>query len=138
MRHTLISVITVVTTILAPTISFANDKWLCQDGKISVVEFGNETTSDSQYCYNSDKTALISKDCAGGSCPAVQLKKIYSASELLSPSGKPGFKLCRELGGSPQIISFLASGKFYKLDRCVFKEGSFVDTDTLLQKASRR
>lgn len=103
MRHTLISVITVVTTILAPTISFANDKWLCQDGKISVVEFGNETTSDSQYCYNSDKTALISKDCAAGSCPAIQLKKIYSANELLSPSGKPGFRLCRELGAMSQV-----------------------------------
>ena len=46
--------------------------------------------------------------------------------------GKPGFKLCRELRGEPQIVKFYAEKKFYKLDRCLFSDGSFADTGFLL------
>lgn len=117
------------------SVSHADEKWFCQTGKIKTTTFGKAVIINSDYCYNSNKTALMSKTCQKNACLATQTHKKFSAHELLSTSGKPGFKLCRELGGDPEIITFTANDGEFKLDRCIFKDNSFIDTDTLLSKS---
>jgi hypothetical protein len=104
----------------------------CVSGKISQVEFGNIKQEPADYCFNNDKTVLLSKNCQQKKCKAFEDDRRFKIGELLSPMGKPSFRLCRELGGEPQIIEFFAETKPYKLDRCLFKDGSFADSDFLL------
>ncbi|AFY00794.1 hypothetical protein Bdt_1094 [Bdellovibrio bacteriovorus str. Tiberius] len=63
---------------------------------------------------------------------AFHSKNKFAFEQFLSDTGKPSFKLCRKLGGKPELLDFQAATKTYKLDRCLFKDASFVDTDTLL------
>ncbi|OFZ16221.1 MAG: hypothetical protein A2Z20_00100 [Bdellovibrionales bacterium RBG_16_40_8] len=102
------------------------------------VEFGKVKEEVVEYCYNENKTKLLSKSCYQPKCKALNVIKKYKFTELFSQVGKPGFKLCRELKGTPQIIEFYVDKKPYKLDRCLFSDGSFVDTDHLLSQYLER
>lgn len=108
------------------------DNLLCQKGKVSQVEFGKTKNEIVDFCFNSKKTIFVSKDCQLKKCSAFESIKKYKIDDLLSPVGKPSFKLCRELSGKPQLVEFYVENKPYKLDRCLFNNGSFVDTDFLL------
>jgi hypothetical protein len=104
----------------------------CVSGKISQIEFGKLKEESSNYCFNGDKTVLLSKNCQQKKCRAFEDKRKFKISLLVSQIGKPGFKLCRELGGQPEIVNFFVQNRSYKLDRCLFKDGSFADSDFLL------
>lgn len=104
----------------------------CAAGKIEQTEFGKTKIEKSEYCFNKNKTLLISKPCYQSHCEKSLSQKKFKMSELFSDIGKPGFKLCRELNGRPEIITFFVENVPYKLDRCLFKEGNFIDTDYLL------
>lgn len=119
-------------TLLATINLCQAESFECESGKISQVTFGKKKQTFSRYCYNADKTNIYSEDCLEHRCMAFKNPKRYLIDDLLSPVGKPGFKLCRELGAKPEIIEFSAKGKKYKLDRCLFDDGNFVDTDYLL------
>lgn len=105
---------------------------ICGAGKIVLVEFGQEKIEKSVYCFNKNKNVLISKSCLKKNCRAFEDKRKFKLDELLSPMGKPSFRLCRELSGKPELLEFYVENKSYKLDRCLFNDGSFVDTDFLL------
>lgn len=48
--------------------------------------------------------------------------------------GTPGFELCFRLKGVGEIIEFtLSDGKWVKLDRCLFADGSYIDTGSLVE-----
>ncbi|MBL7545302.1 MAG: hypothetical protein JNL11_15900 [Bdellovibrionaceae bacterium] len=85
-----------------------------------------------QYCFNEEKTILLSKNCQTKKCSAFDYPYKFKIDQLLSEMGKPSFKLCREIGGKPELLEFYVDNKPYKLDRCLFNDGSFVDTDFLL------
>ena len=106
----------------------------CEHGKLRIVTLGKTEYSDADYCYNLDRTSLISKPCLRSQkrCQAVANHSRFSLAELQSRFGKPGFALCRKLGALPEIIEFSVGAKFFKLDRCTFADGSFVDSGTLL------
>jgi len=106
----------------------------CYDGKIRLRRFGKYELSMSKYCTNNESTILIGYTCRSKSCDALNKKIMLDDGTLYSEVGKPGFKLCRELGGDPQIVEFLVSKRWYKLDRCLFvSDGSFIDTGTLMK-----
>ena len=105
----------------------------CFNGKLRYIAFFKVQIIQAKYCTNRDRTALYSLSCKNKNCDA--FKQIFTINEdaLYSEVGKPGFRLCREVGGDPQIIEFSANKKWYKLDRCLFtSDDSFVDTGTLL------
>ena len=120
-----------VVMLLNSGFSYAQD-YPCISGKISQLEFGKIKSEKAEYCFNEDKTVLISKGCQSMNCNAFKGLRKYKIEELFSSMGKPGFKLCRELGGQPQIIDFYVDNHPYKLDRCLFSDGEFVDTGYLL------
>ena len=113
------------------SISYAAE-FSCVSGNLRQVEFGKIKTESAEYCFNKDQTILISKNCQSMTCEAFKGNRKYRIDELLSQMGKPAFKLCRNLGGQPELVEFSVSNRFYKLDRCLFRDGSFVDTDYLL------
>ena len=99
----------------------------CVDGKLRYRHSRKMKTLDASYCYNSNKTTLRSKG------KSITVPKVELDSSILDTAvGKPGFNICFEYGGTPQIVEFYADRKWWKLDRCIFKDGSFVDTGTLL------
>ncbi len=118
--------------ILAVTLTAQAQDLTCSSGRISQVEFGKIKVESSNYCFNSDKTVLLSRNCQQKKCRAFEDKRRFKIGELLSEVGKPSFRLCRELGGQPEIIEFFVEDQPYKLDRCLFKDGSFADSDFLL------
>lgn len=104
----------------------------CSTGLIRKETFGHVSSESSAFCYNGEKTTLVSRDCAEKKCSAFYSHERYSIFELSSEVGKPGFLLCRRLGGKPELIDFSVGDRFFKLDRCLFGDGSFSDTSLLL------
>jgi hypothetical protein len=69
------------------------------------------------------------------SCINSKLENKIISKKLVSRIGNPAFKFCHKIGGSPQILEFFADSKWWKLDRCIFKEKDFyVDTGYLFGK----
>jgi len=104
----------------------------CINSKISLIEFGKSKNQSAFFCFNEDKTILLSKNCIKKKCSAFIYPHKFKIDQLLSQNGKPSFQLCRELSGKPELLEFYVENKAYKLDRCLFSDGSFVDTDFLL------
>ncbi|KHD88643.1 MAG: hypothetical protein OM95_07505 [Bdellovibrio sp. ArHS] len=114
--------------------SFAQSDLHCASGSFRFLTNGVTSTSKSFYCYNSDKTQLYSKECKNQKCPlAFDSKKYFNFSDLHDENSNPGFNLCRKLDGKPEILEFQADKEWFKLDRCNFKDGSFVSTSELLK-----
>lgn len=106
--------------------------YTCVKGKISQTEFGKEKITPLEYCFNKDKTELVSKSCLKKKCQAYKDHRKFDINQFHSAYGKPGFKLCRELKGQPELLEFYVDNKPYKLDRCTFNDEDFVDTGLLL------
>lgn len=104
----------------------------CINGKIEQTSYGKLITEQSSFCFNDAKNLLISKECYKNHCEKELSKRKFTIDELYSEIGKPGFRLCRNLKGNPQIITFYVEKKAFKLDRCLFSNGNYVDTDYLL------
>lgn len=117
-------------TFLLTSAAGAQDFDKCISGQIRVQSFGEVKVTRENYCYDQELVNFVSESCRHRKCEAFRGAYRYYAQDFLGPFGTPGFKLCRELGGSPEIVDFFAKGAFQRSDRCVFKDG-FVDTDTL-------
>jgi hypothetical protein len=105
----------------------------CSIGKITQRTFGKVYSESKEICYNQDKNILVSRNCENKRCMAYSSKQRFSFNDLFNEKGKPGFVLCRKLGGDPQLIDFYVNNKPYALDRCTFSDGGFVDTGHLLR-----
>lgn len=104
----------------------AEDKIKCETGTLR-LNFGGKTTNEkSVYCFNKDKTELYSK--------GFELKKLKKIKIQETDSVNPGFELCTALKGEPQFVEFKADGEWYKLDRCLFSDKSYIDTGLLYSR----
>lgn len=102
-------------------------------GQIRFFYKSEMKVEQSDYCTNHDKTNLISTNCSTENCFSKTPKLKLNRSDLYSEFGKPGFELCRMLHGKPQIIEFVVNQKWFKLDRCLFNDGTwYMDTDFLI------
>ncbi len=108
-----------------------NSQLTCISGKIKVTAFGDETIQREKFCFDKDFAGIYSSSCRKNDCQAFKNPKRYYPNELYTKYGSPGFKLCRALQGTPEIIEFYAEKEWHGTDRCTFSDG-FVDTDTLL------
>lgn len=105
----------------------------CQEGSFRTTTYGVTTTSKQFYCYNEDRTELYSKDCQKKNCMAFQQVTELRFKDLMDPTSNPGFVLCRKLGAEPELLEFQAGTKWFRLDRCTFKDGSFVASGELVR-----
>ena len=103
----------------------------CVDGKIRVVTFSETKVYREKICYSDNVVNFHSASCKKQKCSAFKVQKRYYIGEFIGAIGTPGFKLCREMGGAPEIVEVFAEGLWHSTDRCIFRDG-FVDTDTLL------
>jgi hypothetical protein len=109
----------------------------CLDkGKLRYIYQSKEQTIDSSYCFNQTRNSLYSKNCKEN-CIAKKIVRDYSHKKMdlfNSGVGSPGFTLCYEMKGEPQIVEFSDGKAWFKLDRCVFsKDNSYVDTGSLMK-----
>lgn len=110
--------------ILSLSMAFASEQTIkCGPGKLRLNSHGKVTEEKSVYCYNQDKTELYSKD--------FQLEKLKKIKIYESESANPGFALCTALKGEPQFVEFKAEDQWYKLDRCLFTDDTYIDTGLL-------
>ncbi|WP_413560459.1 hypothetical protein [Bdellovibrio sp. HCB209] len=105
----------------------------CEKGTLRETTDGKTTEMSQTYCYNQDKNILASPSCKKLDCSiAFNTKKKMSAAKLQNTTSNPGFNICRELEGKPQIVEFKVGADWHRLDRCTFKDGSFVSTSELV------
>ncbi len=103
------------------------------EGKIRfALASGDFEIRKSAYCTNTGHWVLISQSCIRDlvECrKAIRRHAEASARESLLGAervqfggdyGTPGFKLCRDLGGSPRFLEFFDAGAWHSTDACFF------------------
>lgn len=113
--------------------AFAQPTLKCEKGVLRETTDGKTTEVKASYCFNEDKTVLTSASCKKLDCAvAFNRKKNLDLSKVQNETSNPGFNICRELEGKPQIVEFKVGSDWHRLDRCTFKDGSFVSTSELV------
>jgi hypothetical protein len=128
-----------ISALILSAISFGNVYSECLDGKIKYIERSKEVIKPESYCYDSDLNIFMSsKPCAQGKeCQIMNLETIVvKTSEVAGVTGSLGFKICNKFHGTPQIIEYWAKGSWASTSRCLFSDGSFIDTASMAQKAN--
>lgn len=109
----------------------------CEKIKIKYIENQDEKMTQVEACLDKDERDryIYSKSCQGLKCRVLSKPEArpVSLKDYKSSIGSPGFKVCRELKGSPQIFSYKYLGKWYKTDRCLFENGSFASTNLIFK-----
>lgn len=85
-----------------------------------------------QACINNNGTALYSANCQKAAClEKYKNRHLPRLKGYSSTLGSPTFRLCRDLGGRPQVIDFKFGSQWHPLDRCLLDDKTFVDSGTL-------
>jgi len=104
-------------------------------GQIRYLQNQKQITEKSSYCYDSKEKTILSFSCQHKKCNAMEFKIVYRKYEN-DDTGSPGFKICqRHYHAMPQIIEFWDEKKWVKTSRCIFPDGSFIDTGRLMQNS---
>lgn len=113
----------------------------CEEAKIKIIFDKKPIITSEILCLR--KTAenmvfYISETCAQGECEVLNReKKILEIKDYTSTVGSPGFKLCTELGGVPQIFEYSTKkdkGKWQSTERCLFGAKDFVEISLLVRE----
>ncbi|MEK2690376.1 hypothetical protein [Bdellovibrio sp. GT3] len=113
--------------------TFAQTPLVCEKGFLRETTNGKTTEVATTYCYNEDRNILTSPACKTLECKsAFNANKLIDKKKVMNPTSNPGFNICRELDGKPQIVEFKVGKDWHRLDRCTFKDGSFVSTSELM------
>lgn len=119
--------------ILTTAWALAQAPLTCETGLLRETTDGKTSEFKATYCFNEDKTILTSKTCKKLDCnTAFKKTKFIDKTKVQSTTSNPGFNICRELNGTPQIVEFKVGQDWYRLDRCTFKDGNFVSTSELV------
>lgn len=109
----------------------------CENVSVKIVFDKKAIYSDEVFCVKKTSDNMIfyvSKSCENDGCDILKRKK----SPIKIPNyqnniGSPGFKLCEELGGVPQIFEFTKDKKqalWQSTERCLFNK-DFVEISLL-------
>lgn len=109
-------------------------RFACGEGAIEWMDLGTRKTETRIICTNEDATILLSERCFKGECAEFNTDRRWTFRELHAPVGRAGHHLCRQLGGTPQLIKFHIENEAWPLDRCLFESGEFVDTGLLMDR----
>lgn len=121
------------------TQAFAEES--CGPGKIKYTNKGKEVVKALSFCVQVEKRGILltSITCKGGQCKELKdpHKRPVNLGKYPDTIGSPGFKVCRELGGSPQIIEYQYPDKFKdqwkQSSRCLFREDTFASNNFLMK-----
>lgn len=112
----------------------------CQEKDIKIIFDRKPVLTKEVICLK--KTAdnmvfYVSKSCATGKCDVLKKKKtLLKIENFYSNMGSPGFKLCEELGGVPQIFEFKNTKdvSFQSAERCLFSKNDFLENSLLIKE----
>ncbi|ATH08327.1 hypothetical protein BIY24_10320 [Halobacteriovorax marinus] len=114
--------------------SFAEE--VCKDGQIKYTEHQKEVIKNVKICKDSEGS-IYSTNCSKLKCNFLKepFKRPLDFRKYAGTMGSPGFKACRELKGSPQIIKYKFNGEKYWLDdaRCIVDKKTFVSNAIILE-----
>ncbi len=119
-------------------ISSALAEEVCKDGQIKYVEKQKEIIKNVKFCKNKnvEQANIYSVNCSKKECSFLKepFKRPVDLRRYASTMGSAGFKVCRELKGSPQIVQYkFNSDKYWDDDsRCIVDKNTFVSNSILL------
>lgn len=110
-----------------------------------IIFQGKAETAKNQLCKKRTKDGMlffVSKSCEKDQCEILKrTPKNLIIKKYKDSIGSPGFKLCQELGGVPQIFEFqldLAKEKKWQTsERCYFEREDFVEISLLTHEWKR-
>ncbi|PIK16127.1 hypothetical protein [Halobacteriovorax sp. JY17] len=112
-------------------------KEVCGVGQIKYIKNQKEIVQNLKFCKESEGGSIYSQNCSERKCHFLKepFKRPVDLRKYASTMGSPGFKVCRELKGSPQIIKYKFNDqKFWDDDaRCIVDEKTFVSNSILLE-----
>lgn len=108
-------------------------------GKLRFLALGSRHEESSSYCFDKTRSLFLSRSCHERECAAKKAKGCeVPAEKLRGEVGTPGFKLCKAVGGEPQILEFHDGKKWWSMDRCLFlADGSYMDTGLMIQQRAQ-
>ena len=122
--------------LLITSIANANE---CFETKTKIIFDGKAEFEKITLCQKKtiDKmNFIISKSCLNDQCEILKrTKKKIIIKNYTANMGSPGFKLCEELGGVPQIFEFLDLNNIWQSsERCFFGKNDFVEISLLTRE----
>ena len=111
----------------------------CEKYNIKIIFDKKPIVSSEEMCSFIDEDNSLyymSKSCLFYGCEVLKKKKTRLViSNYLGKIGSPGFKLCNELGGVPQIFEFQKKSKAWQnTERCLFNKRDYVEISFLTKE----
>jgi hypothetical protein len=112
----------------------------CEEFEIKIIYDKKAEYSKEILCTKKTADNMIfylSKGCVDDACDVLKRKKnTLVIKNYNSQIGSPGFKICAELGGIPQIFEFKKSHstKWESTERCLFEKNEFVEISLLTRE----
>lgn len=119
--------------LLFPITSWASN---CNEVQVKIIFDKKPVVTKETLCSEKTPDSMVfyvSKSCVDKKCEILKRKKEdLTIKNYTGNMGSPGFKLCSELGGVPQIFEFAVIGStlWQSTDRCLF-EKDFVEISLL-------
>lgn len=107
---------------------------VCKSGEIRYMHNKKYVSNVQSFCHEGNQ--IYSLSCKGKNCDFLQApeKRPVDISSTNPTVGSPGFKVCRALGGQPQIFEYRFSDQkdWTEDSRCIFGKDEFVSNDMIL------
>lgn len=132
MLHILIKILLCFSVSNAYSASLIN----CSISSSPIIENGRKNSNNTKVCFIEQNTNrfYISESCKYEDCLALEKQKVFlDFNNFITEVGKPGFKLCKALGGKPSLVNLAIFQNKLHTDKCTFKDESFVSTDYLIE-----
>jgi hypothetical protein len=123
--------------LIFPAMTLANT---CDPYDVKIIYDRKEIFSKEVICTKktSDNMVFyISKSCLDNKCEILKKKKSrVHIKDYYSNTGSPGFKLCTELSGVPQIFEYRSkkNAQWQSTSRCLFSNRDFVEISLLIDE----
>ncbi len=106
----------------------AQEKYKCFHSKVKYNYFQKLVLQNEKVCVGKRPQVIRSQNCMDGKCQALKMVSSKMWRKKFKMSGNPGFTRCKDIGGSPQIMSYLSQkGEWVGTSRCLFEDKSFVN-----------
>ncbi|MBC7428385.1 MAG: hypothetical protein H7336_07220 [Bacteriovorax sp.] len=111
----------------------------CNDVQVRIIFEGKPAIAKETLCSKKTPDNMlfyVSKSCDENKCEILKRKKSeLEIKDYYSNIGSPGFKICNELGGIPQIFEFSQGPNLWQsTERCLFGAKDFVEISLLTRE----
>lgn len=110
----------------------AQEKYNCFNSKVKYNYFQKIILQIEIVCVGKRPQIIRSQNCMDGICQALKMVSSKMWRNKFRMIGSPGFTRCKDIGGSPQIMSYISQkGEWVGTSRCLFEDKSFVNISSI-------